>query len=84
MTAIVDGLKVVWDGDGFVCAGHGFVFTAWFAGTPRVLEAKVFRGNTGEPGDLYGSLEIEMPDGMPSEEDVAAAFAQQLRLLQAL
>lgn len=83
MSATVDGLKVVWDAreQRFYCAGHGYAFTAAFAGTPMSIEAEVFDGSDPKRAQVAYLLTPApaWPDAPPSEEDVARVLTAQLQ-----
>lgn len=82
MAAMVDELKVIWDSvsRAYWCAGQGFAFNAWFAGTPAEVEAELFdpKDSTRLLGLLYCPAP-GFPAVVPSEYEVASSFSAQLR-----
>jgi hypothetical protein len=85
MTALVDGLKVVWveKDKTFLCQGNGHSFFAWFAGTPSSVEAEIFVDSNPKL-ECIGVLDMPAPNwpkAPPTETEVATEFSKQLRKL---
>lgn len=77
--AIIDGMKVVYDGrtQQYLCAGQGLTFRAWFAGMNenRMVEAEIIDST----GECIGLLYTPAPNNkIPSADEVARSFGPQL------